>query len=119
MIMLQMTIQYLRDILFRGVPMGALRSTQWRRVRAEHLAKFPACAVCNGQKKIEVHHKQPFHEHPELELDPENLISLCESGDNGIVCHLAVGHLGNYRSINTSVDSDSKLVKERLRNRPK
>lgn len=98
--------------------LGAKRSSQWPRVRAEHLKKFPYCAVCGGNKMIEVHHKQPFHLKPELELEPSNLITLCEEGKNGIICHRAIGHLGSYQSINVNVDEDSMIWRKKLRNRP-
>ena len=96
---------------------GVARSPQWPKVRAEHLKKFPNCALCGGNKVIEVHHKKMFNTHPELELDPNNLISLCESGANGIVCHRAFGHLGNYKTENPSVETDVKTWHEKILNR--
>lgn len=98
--------------------LGAKRSPEWRKVRAEHLKKFPTCMVCGGNKVIEVHHKQPFHLKPELELKLSNLITLCEEGKNGIVCHRAIGHLGSYQSININVDEDAKLWYNKLKSRP-
>ena len=69
-------------------------------------------------KTLEVHHIKPFHLHPELELDFNNLITLCESGANGIVCHRAIGHLGNYRSFNIDVKEDAKKIGEKIKTRP-
>src|SRR3990167_9872544 len=86
---------------------GAARSPQWPKVRAEHLKKFPNCALCGGNKVIEVHHIQPFHLKLELELEFSNLITLCEEGKNGVTCHLHYGHLGNYRSFNKDVITDT------------
>lgn len=94
------------------------RSPKWRSVRAKYLKANGKCAVCNGTKNLEVHHKQPFHVHPELELDPSNFITLCESGVNGINCHLLVGHLGNYKSINLDVITDAALWNTKLTTRP-
>ena len=55
--------------------------------------------------------------HPELELEPTNLITLCECLSYGINCHLLVGHLGNYRNINNDavidVDTWNAKLKER------
>ena len=93
---------------------GAVRSPEWQKVRRKHLEKNPNCALCGGNKVIEVHHIQPFHLHPTLELEPTNLITLCESGDNGIVCHRAFGHLGNYKKMNPSVVSDVKEWNKKL-----
>lgn len=76
-------------------PVSAKRSNEWPKVRKAHIAKFPCCAVCGGKVKVEVHHIKPFHIHPELELDPANLLTLCE-GKKTVVCHLVFGHFGNY-----------------------
>ena|SRR3990167_491060 len=98
--------------------LGAARSSGWNKVRKEHLRLNPNCALCGGNKIIEVHHKKPFHLKPELELEPSNLITLCESGKNGIVCHRAFGHLGSYQSVNSQVDNDVMVWKTKLDNRP-
>ena len=68
------------------------RSSQWGSIRAKHLKDHSTCAACGGTDKLEVHHKVPFHVHPELELDLTNLITLCEADKNGICCHLGFGH---------------------------
>lgn len=91
------------------------RSSKWRSVRAAYLRIHPCCAVCGGTRSINVHHIQPFHTHPELELDPSNLITLCESGKKGLNCHLLVGHLGNFRNINTESVNDSIIWSEKLK----
>ena len=70
-----------------------LRSSHWPITRAAHLAAQPACQWCGGTTCIEVHHILPFHLHPELELDPSNLITLCEASTE---CHLEHGHKGNW-----------------------
>ena len=94
------------------------RSAHWPSVRKNHLKSNPTCALCEGTRKLEVHHIKPFHTHPEFELDPDNLITLCEDKGHGVYCHLFFGHLGNYKSINTNVLEDIKVWKERLKNRP-
>lgn len=99
-------------------PMAATRSDHWPKVRLEHLEKEPVCAVCGGSEHLEVHHRLPFHLHPELELDPTNLITLCEAGHGGINCHLAIGHLGNFHSFNADVIADSAMWSEKIHNRP-
>lgn len=100
------------------VPPGTARSTHWPAVRARHLALFSHCAVCGGTKALEVHHKRPFHLHPELELDPDNLITLCENKADGVNCHLFVGHLGSFKSFNPDVDADAKNWALKLAHRP-
>ncbi len=90
---------------------GAPRSPEWGRVRREHLEAHPTCAVCGSGSDIEVHHIKPFHLFPELELDPGNLVTLCESKNYGFNDHLVVGHGGNYRFYNPWVMDDIKELK--------
>jgi hypothetical protein len=70
-------------------------------------------------KKLEVHHIKPFHLHPELELEPKNLITLCENKSDGVNCHLLFGHLGSFRSFNVRVISDAIEWKAKILSRPK
>lgn len=111
-------IRHIRDRIAGKIPQGSKRSGHWHKVREEHLEKNPKCAVCGGTKYLEVHHKLPFHLDPNLELDPANLITLCESKNNGINCHLGVGHLGSFKSFNKSVDEDAKTWNDKIVNRP-
>ena len=91
---------------FRGMSLGGLRSNRWPKVRNEFIKEHPRCAVCNGTKKCEIHHKKSFHLHPELELEKSNLLTLCESKKYGVTCHQFFGHLGDYRKENPTVESD-------------
>jgi hypothetical protein len=97
---------------------GACRSSRWPSVRKAFLLKNPFCLVCEGNKKLEVHHIKPFHLTPNLELDPTNLITLCENNKDGVNCHLLFGHLGNFKSLNVNVVGDSKNWREKIRLRP-
>lgn len=92
---------------------GTTRSPEWAKVRKVHIEHSPICAVCGSVKKVEVHHKKPFHLYPELELDPSNLISLCEGKEfSSIICHLTFGHLGNYKDENPMVDETVAIMKK-------
>lgn len=82
------------DLIARGRAVAARRSGEWPTLRKHHLLKQPVCQMCGGSKKLQVHHIRPFHLHPELELDPNNLITLCEAP--GKDCHLRYGHNGNF-----------------------
>jgi 5-methylcytosine-specific restriction protein A len=84
-------IKHLVDAAKGKHPITAARSPHWSTVRKRHLEKFPTCAVCGGNVKLQVHHRHPFHLHPELELEESNLITLCEAP--GRNCHLIFGHL--------------------------
>jgi 5-methylcytosine-specific restriction protein A len=104
----------LKDTLQGKVPLGKKRSAQWRNVRAAHLKAHPTCAVCGGTKTLEVHHIEPFHTNPTKELDPDNLITLCEAKRSGITCHQFVGHMGNYKWTNERVREDVEYIRGRL-----
>ena len=95
---------------------GAQRSPKWESVRKNHLLKEPICKVCGGNEKIQVHHKIPFNQKPELELDEKNLITLCETPSRN--CHLNFGHLGSFRSWNESVENDSENWRHKILTRP-
>lgn len=93
------------------------RSPEWSRVRAEWLQDHPACAVCGRTDAVEVHHIRPFHLHPELELDPGNLITLCEHTGEGND-HYCYGHLRSWQSFNDKVEIDAAAYLAELRSRP-
>ena len=108
----------IKDIILGKAPLGSSRSSQWPKVRLAHLATQPTCAVCGGKSKLQVHHRVPFHLNPALELDPTNLITLCESGKGGVNCHLFFGHLGNFSAFNPQVTTDSATWRKKVKDRP-
>ena len=110
--------RWLRDLFQGRTPFGNPRAGAWPRIRREHLAKHPTCIVCGGTKLLEVHHIRPFHLHPELELDPLNLVTLCEDTKGGMTCHLAIGHLGSFRSYNVNVERDAQYIRDVVKSRP-
>lgn len=108
--------KHIKEKIQGKLPAGVRRSARWPHVRAEHLKQHPACALCGGKNKLEVHHIVPFHVNPDRELDPNNLITLCESKKGGINCHLAVGHLGSYHRYNPDVAVDAEAWGKKFRN---
>ena len=86
----------------------APRSPKWPGVRRAWLKDHPTCAACGSTTCIEVHHKQPFHLFPALELDPTNFITLCE--EPGVEDHLHVGHHGNWKNFNPTVVADAAAM---------
>ena len=97
-----------------GAELGVPRSPEWPSVRDAHLKIQPLCQVCGGTSKLNVHHILPFHLDQSKELDPTNLITLCESG-KPLNCHLIIGHADNFATKwNPNVISDSKLWNKRL-----
>lgn len=93
---------------------GKRRSTRWPSVRARHLREHPACAACGSREQLSVHHIRPYHKFPELELDPDNFITLCEYHN----CHLLLGHLCSWYSNNPAVARDAARFLQKIRNRP-
>lgn len=110
--------------LIGGFKPSLPRSPKWPAVRKAHLKREPFCRACGGKDHLEVHHKEPFHLHVEdpekwpvdRELDPANLITLCESESHN--CHLWVGHLGLWQSYNVHVETDADLWLAKIRARP-
>jgi 5-methylcytosine-specific restriction endonuclease McrA len=93
----------------QGKPLS-LRSPKWDSVRDSFIVKHNTCASCGNTniKKLQVHHIEPFHLYPEKELDPNNLITLCEEkGEAG--CHLKLGHLGDWKSFNPKIKQDAEF----------
>ena len=103
---------------------GKKRSGQWVSIRKEHLQKFPECEVCGAKQGdkgydgkpvlVEVHHIKPFHEHPELELKPQNLITLCERSRDGSNHHLLIGHADNFKGWNPDVVVTASILKHQI-----
>lgn len=114
---LQVFFQYVRHILgLEGASFGALRSPKWSAVQKAFIAGHPMCSVCGSKGKLlnplNVHHRNPFHIKPELELDPTNLITLCRQH------HFTFGHLMSWKSWNTSVEKDSTDFLQKITTRP-
>lgn len=86
------------------------RSSKWAAVRYTHLQSYPVCEVCGTADDLHVHHIEPFHLKPELELHPANLITLCAKH------HFSVGHdpdgkgpeRPSWKKWNSNVVNDSK-----------
>lgn len=87
-----------------------MRASGWWRVRSAHIARQPECACCGRATKLEVHHIKDFSNNPALELEPSNLVTLCR---NGTQCHLAFGHLGNWKRANEHVIDDAAYMSQR------
>ena len=105
----------LKDRIQGKAPKGARRSSKWKQTKRAHLENHPRCSICESSSNIEVHHIIPFHIAPDLELDPDNLITLCENKKYGVNCHLLFGHLGNYKKTNSSIKEDAYVWNLRLK----
>ena len=103
-------MSFIREIVKRFT-----RSKEWPKVRNAYLKKHAECAACGTSKKLEVHHKQPFHLHPELELEEDNLITLCDGASR---CHFLIGHLTFWKSYNLGAQQDAEKWALKIKNRP-
>lgn len=88
---------------------GVPRSPLWAQTKRIYWQTHEkVCSVHGGTKNIQLHHKHPFHVHPELENDQNNLIAVCE--EPGWNCHLKFAHLGNFRTKwNPNIEEDAAL----------
>lgn len=93
------------------------RSSRWPAVRLRFLVTHPTCAACGRRKQLNVHHVTPFHVEPSKELDPHNLITLCEEGIGGANCHLLFGHCGDWKDFNRAVRRDARHNLHMIANR--
>ncbi len=93
---------------------GISRSPEWPRVCRAFIEAHPVCAACTATVGLQSHHVMPFHYcilagRHDLELDPRNLIALCETetGDLAQNHHLLLGHLDDFKSYNPSARIDA------------
>lgn len=115
--MITRALKHVKDLIQGKTTASKARSHEWPKVEKAYLAMHPVCELCGSKKRLNVHHKKPFHMHPELELDMTNLITLCESGVLGKNCHLLFGHLGNFKSVNPEVVDDVRIWGMKLESR--
>ena len=99
----------------RAKEQGHKRSPHWNAFkRAYFKTHEKKCAVCGGTKKVELHHIIPFHIDSSKELDPNNVIPLCE-GNKELNCHLIFGHFGNFRTKwNPNIEQEAPVWQQRL-----
>ncbi len=100
---LRHVIRVARSVVRESVKRNT-RSPKWRAVEKAHLAAHPTCGACGGTTRIQVHHKRPFNEDPALELDPDNLITLCMEANE---CHVQIGHGDSFHYYNPGVVEDA------------
>jgi len=91
----------------KDVGIGKKRSPHWPAVEHAYRKEHPVCEACGSDARLNVHHKKPFHLDPELELDPNNLITLCMGSNE---CHLLIGHGDNFKAYNRNVMNDVSTV---------
>lgn len=98
--------------VFAAKPNDHERSHHWPTFRAHWLRDHGECAACGTKEHLQVHHVFPFHLHPDLELDPGNVITLCEGPSR--ICHFALGHLYDWHRFNPHVREDVRRFRSRV-----
>jgi 5-methylcytosine-specific restriction endonuclease McrA len=81
------------------------RSGKWSTVRRKFIEEHPCCEACGGVQNLNVHHIFSFSDHPELELDPDNLITLCRTH------HFLLGHSGKWATTNKKCQEEVKAYR--------
>ena len=89
------------------------RHFDWPKVKRIYLKTHRICAACGRTTDLEVHHKVPFWEDRNLELNEANLITLCASH------HWSMAHYTDFKSYNENIKVDAAEWRERIKNRPK
>jgi hypothetical protein len=102
-------INLLRHSL-RDVGVSAKRSSHWPTVERHFREAHPTCAACGSKDRLNVHHIRAFHLFPKLELDPNNLITLCMSKTE---CHLKLGHGDDFHAYCPDVKMYAELANKK------
>jgi 5-methylcytosine-specific restriction protein A len=82
------------------------RSGKWPAVRQRFIKEHPCCEACGSLQDLNVHHIFSFHDHPELELDPDNLITLCRKH------HFLMGHSNRWATTNKNCQKEVKAYRQ-------
>lgn len=64
---------------------------KWLELKSKLLYEKECCEICSVDRSLHVHHIFPRSSHPELALDKENLMVLCEK------CHKEIHSKDKYR----------------------
>ena len=78
------------------------RDPRWSTARKDYLKHHPVCVACGTKNKLEVHHVIPVHVDKGRELDPTNMITLCQDD------HLVFGHFHDWQAWNPAAAVDTK-----------
>lgn len=107
--------QTLQEMLGEPEKRQGERDARWNSVRKEHIRTHSFCIACGNTSNLEAHHIKPFSQNPELELDPNNLVTLCTCSVRGKMnCHLMMGHNGSMQEHNPNVVHDSIQMLKRV-----
>lgn len=107
------TVKYGLNLIknsLRDIKIKKKRSPFWSKIEKEFKEKHPKCEICGSTKRLQTHHIKPFHIFPELELDQNNLISLCMSRKQ---CHIFIGHGSLFKASCPKIREYAKLIQNK------
>lgn len=75
----------------RGTPAERGYDADWRKLRTYILSQNPLCVCCKENGRFvpaqDIHHIKKIRTHPELRLEPSNLMPVCKKCHNIIERH--------------------------------
>ena len=82
----------------RGLVAGSKRNSGWHKASEAYIREVGQCEFCGAKLgeegvELEVHHVEPFHVRPDLEMEKSNWAVLCRKPHD---CHRLVGHFRNF-----------------------
>ena len=89
------------------------RSKGWKVLKDDFIASNDKCYICGSRSNLEVHHIKDVSNFPDLELDENNLMTLCDGSDRfeGLSCHRIFGHFGCWRRTNYQLREVAELMR--------
>lgn len=102
-----MAVFLLRSVQMPPHPPKRCHTRRWRSTASRHLRENPTCTACGSTVRVRPHHVVPVCVDPSREHDFTNLLSLCESYEYGLNCHLFFGHGGSWSAWNPNAVADA------------
>lgn len=90
--------------LFQDRTFGAVRSHEWRYFRNMNIKD--KCEICGSKFFLELHHVFPFHIRPDLELDENNVVTVCRRH------HYEFCHFLNWKKFNIDIKNHIEKINE-------
>ena len=96
-------IQRILNWFWEDRTFGAVRNPKWPSFRRIYLKS--SCEICGKKWFLELHHILPFNLFPQLELRPENTVTLCRRH------HFELAHFFNFKKYNPEIKNWIKKIK--------
>lgn len=86
---------------FQDREFGA-RSSAWASFRNKNIKG--KCEICDSRFFLELHHVKPYHLFPELELDPNNVVTACRKH------HFEFCHFFDWKKFNKDIKNHIEQI---------